>query len=140
MNDLSMFFAQNAAVEVAEEFEVSPRFKDKEGKVRKWKLRSITEDDNQELRKSATKKVKGKNGIYTSDLDTNEYLSKLVVACVAYPDLKNADIQKSYGVMGAEKLLRKMLLPGEFSALMEKVQAMNGFDQDMNELVEEVKN
>ncbi|MEC0089329.1 phage tail assembly chaperone [Paenibacillus macquariensis] len=140
MSDLSMFFAQNAAVEVAEEVEVSTRFKDKDGKVGKWKLRSITEDDNQELRKSATKKTKGKNGMYTSDLDTNEYLSKLVVACVVYPDLKNAEIQKTYGVMGAEKLLRKMLLPGEFSALMEKVQAMNGFDQDMNELVEEVKN
>ena len=140
MSDLSMFFAQNAAIEVAEEVEVSPRFKDGDGKVGKWKLRSITEDDNQELRKSATKKTKGKNGMYTSDLDTNEYLSKLVVACVVYPDLKNADIQKSYGVMGAEKLLRKMLLPGEFSSLMEKVQAMNGFDQDMNELVEEVKN
>ncbi|OAB25898.1 phage portal protein [Paenibacillus macquariensis subsp. defensor] len=140
MSDLSVFFAQNVAVEVAEDFEVSPRFKDKDGKVGKWKLRSITEEDNQELRKSATKKVKGKNGVYTPDLDTNDYLSKLVVACVAYPDLKNAEIQKTYGVMGAEKLLRKMLLPGEFSNLMDKVQAMNGFDRDMNDMVEEVKN
>ncbi|MGF7049161.1 hypothetical protein J2T13_003669 [Paenibacillus sp. DS2015] len=140
MNDLSMFFAQNAAVEVAEEFAVSPRFKDKDGKAAKWKLRSISEDENQELRKSATKKTKVKGGNYTSDVDQNEYLSKLVVACVTFPDLKNAEIQKSYGVIGAEKLLRKMLLPGEFSGLMEKVTAMNGFDQDMNELVEEVKN
>lgn len=140
MSDLSMFFAQNAAVEVAEEFAVSERFKDKEGKAAKWKLRSISEEENQELRKSATKKTKGKGGVYTSDVDHNEYMSKLVVSCVTFPDLKNAEIQKTYGVMGAEKLLLKMLLPGEFSGLMEKVTAINGFDQDMNELVEEVKN
>lgn len=140
MSDLSMFFAQNATVEVAEEFAVSPRFKDQEGKAVKWKLRSISEEENQELRKSTTKKVKGKHGIYTPETDTNEYLAKMVTACVVYPDLKNAEVQKSYGVMGAEKLLRKMLLPGEFSNLMEKVQAMNGYDQDMNELVEQVKN
>jgi hypothetical protein len=140
MSDLSMFFAQNVAVEVAEDFEVSPRFKEKEGKVVKWKLRSITEDDNQELRKSATKKVKGKNGVYTNDFDSNGYLSKMVVACVVYPDLKNAELQKSYGVIGAEKLLSKMLLPGEFGGLLERVQTMNGFDRDINDLVEEVKN
>ncbi|OAB26194.1 phage portal protein [Paenibacillus macquariensis subsp. defensor] len=140
MSDLSMFFAQNAAVEVAEEFAVSERFKDKEGKPVKWKLRSISEEENQELRKSATKRVKGKHGIYTPETDTNEYLAKMVVASVVYPDLKNAEIQKSYGVMGAERLVRKMLLPGEFSNLLDKVQAMNGFDRDINELVEQVKN
>ncbi|AJS59851.1 phage tail assembly chaperone [Paenibacillus sp. IHBB 10380] len=140
MNDLSMFFAQNVAVEVAEEFAVSPRFKDKDDKPVKWKLRSISEEENQELRKSATKKTKGKGGVYTSDVDQNEYLSKLVVACVTFPDLKNAEIQKSYGVIGAEKLLRVMLLPGEFGNLMERITEMNGFDRDVNGLIEEVKN
>lgn len=140
MSDLSMFFAQNVAVEVAEDFEVSPRFKDKEDKPVKWKLRSISESENQELRKSSTKKVKGKGGVYTNDFDSNEYLSKMVVACVSYPDLKNAELQKSYGVIGAEKLLNKMLLPGEFGGLLERVQTMNGFDRDINDLVEEVKN
>lgn len=140
MSDLSMFFAQNAEAGVTEEFEVSDRFVDKEGKPAKWKLRSITEDENQELRKSVTKRVKGKGGMYTSETDTNEYLSKMVVACVIYPDLKNAELQKSYGIMGAENLLRKMLLPGEFTNLMERVTTMNGFDRDMNELTEDVKN
>ena len=32
-----------------------------------------------------------------------------------------------------------MLLPGEFAALGERVQALNGFDRDMNELVDDVK-
>lgn len=139
MSEFSAFFAQTAAIETTEDFVVSKRFKDKEGKAIPWKLRSITEDENQELRKAAMKKVKGRNGVYTPEFDSNEYLAKMVGASVVYPNLKDAELQKSYGVRGAEALLRKMLLPGEFTALMEHVNALNGYDQDMNELVDEVK-
>ncbi|AIQ49522.1 MULTISPECIES: phage tail assembly chaperone [Paenibacillus] len=140
MSELSMFFAQNAACDTTEEFVVSQRFKDKEGTAVAWKLRSMTEDENQDCRKAATRKVKGKNGAYTSEIDPNDYMAKLMTASVVHPDLKNAELQRSYGVMGAEALLRKMLLPGEFAALGERVQALNGFGTDMNELVDEVKN
>jgi hypothetical protein len=140
MSELSAFYAQNAAVETTEDFVVSPRFKDKDGKAIPWKLRSITEEENKELRKAATKRTKGKYGQFTSEMDANEYMAKMVVASVSYPDLKNAELQKSYGVLGSEILLRKMLLPGEFSALSEQVQTLNGFDQDINEQIAEVKN
>ncbi|WP_150273195.1 phage tail assembly chaperone [Paenibacillus tepidiphilus] len=140
MSDLSLFFAQNAASDTTEEFVVSHRFKDKEGNPAPWQLRSMTEEENQECRKGATRKIKGKNGTYTSEIDPNEYMAKLMTASVVYPDLKNSELQRSYGVMGAEALLRKMLLPGEFASLGERVQALNGFDTDMNELVDEVKN
>ncbi|MNC83125.1 Phage XkdN-like protein [compost metagenome] len=59
---------------------------------------------------------------------------------VVYPDLKDAELQKSYGVLGADQLLRKMLLPGEYATLLQKVQSINGFDKDVNELADEVKN
>ncbi|MNN98093.1 Phage XkdN-like protein [compost metagenome] len=67
-------------------------------------------------------------------------MAKLMTSSVVHPDLKNAELQRSYNVLGAEALLRKMLLPGEFAALGERVQALNGFSTDMNELVDEVKN
>jgi hypothetical protein len=140
MNGLSAFFAENVNLEVTEQFVVSGRFKDEDGKPIEWTLRCMTEEENQECRKAATVKVKGKGGVYTQDIDPNEYMSKLIVESVAYPDLKNGDLQKSYGVMGAESLLKKMLLPGEFAALGERVQAINGFDRDINELVDDVKN
>lgn len=140
MSDFSMFFAENAAMEVTEDFVVSERFKNAEGKPVAWKLQSISEEKNSELRKMSTKKVKGKGGVYTPEIDPSEYMTRLTVSCVVYPDLKNAELQKSYGVTSAESLLRKMLLPGEFSALTERAQVMNGFDRDVNELVDEVKN
>ncbi|MBY9079047.1 phage portal protein [Paenibacillus sp. HN-1] len=140
MSEFSMFFAQNVSCDTTEEFIVSSRFKDQDGNPVPWKLRSMTEDENQECRKAATRKVKGKNGIYTPEIDANDYMAKLMTASVEYPDLKNAELQRSYGVLGAEALLRKMLLPGEFAALGERVQTLNGFATDMNELVDEVKN
>lgn len=140
MSDFSMFFAGESSAEITEEFVVSVRFKDAEGRPVPWKLRSITEEENQECRKAATRKVKGKNGVFTPEIDPNDYMAKLMVSSVIYPDLKNSELQKSYGVLGAESLLRKMLLPGEFAALGERVQALNGFDRDMNELVDDVKN
>jgi hypothetical protein len=140
MSNLSLFFAQNVPVDTIEEFIVSDRFKDENGNAVAWKLRSMTEEENQECRKAATRKIKGKNGVYTPEIDPNDYMSKLMTASVVYPDLKDAELQRSYGVLGADSLLRKMLLPGEYAALGEKVQALNGFNRDMNELVDEVKN
>lgn len=140
MSELSMFFAQNVSVETTEDVVVSPRFRNPEGQPAAWKLRSMTEEENQECRKAATRRVKGKNGAYTQEIDPNDYLAKLMIASIVYPDLKNAELQRSYGVLGAEALLRSMLLPGEFAALGERVQRINGFSTDINELVDEVKN
>jgi hypothetical protein len=140
MSDLSAFYAQNVTASVTEEIVVSPRFLNKSGKPIPWMVSSMTEEENESIRKAATRRVKGRNGQYSMETDSAEYLAKLVTASVTFPDLKNAELQKSYGVMGAEALLHKMLLPGEYANLVQKVQELNGFDADMNELVEEVKN
>jgi hypothetical protein len=140
MSDLSVFFAQNAATETTESVVVSPRFRDAAGEPVAWKLRSMTEEENETCRKAATKHVKGKNGMRVPETNADEYMANLVAASVAFPNLKDAELQKSYGVMGAGPLLKKMLLPGEYALLIQKVQELNGFDRDMNELVDEVKN
>lgn len=139
MADLSVFFAQNAVAGAIEEFIVSDRFQE-DGAPVAWKLRSMTEEENEECRKAATRRVKAKGGAMIPETNPEEYLARLAVASIVYPELKNAELQRSYGVMGAEVLLRKMLLPGEYASLVQKVQELNGFDKDMNELVDEVKN
>ena len=64
----------------------------------------------------------------------------LAVQCVKYPDLNNAELQNSYGVMGAVTFLKTMLKPGEYQDLLKKVQEINGFDVGQDELVEQAKN
>lgn len=140
MNNLQAFFAQNVQAEITEDFIVSDRFKDEGGKPIPWKLRSMTEGENEAIRKSATKRVKVKGRGYMPEINQEEYLAKLVISSVVFPNLKDAELQKSYGVMGAEALLKKMLFPGEYGELLGKVQEVNGFDKDLNEMVDEVKN
>lgn len=142
MSGLEAFFAQN--VEQVEEVErvVSTRFKDENGNPIKWKFKAITSERDAELRKECTKRVQvpGKKGVYTSEVDIERYSEKMAVETVVYPDLFNAKLQDSYGVKGAEALLRKMLLPGEFAELIKIVQEVNGYDTSMDDLVEEAKN
>lgn len=140
MGDLSVFFAQYANAETTESFIVSERFKDQSGTPVPWKLRSMTEEENEQCRKSATRRVKGKGGVLVSETNPEEYMAKLVSASVVFPNLKDAELQQSYGVLGAETLLKKMLLPGEYASLLGKVQEMNGYDKNLNDLTDEVKN
>lgn len=140
MSTLQAFFAQNTVSDYVEEFVVSDRFKDDKGVPIPWKIRAMTEAENEAIRKSATTMVKGKNGVKVPETKPEEYLAKLAVESVVFPDLKNADLQTSYGVLGAEELLKKMLFSGEYAALIQKVQSINGFDRDINDMVEEAKN
>ena len=83
--------------------------------------------------------VNGKRGQYTQEFDTATYQAKLAVKCVVFPDLNNAELQESYGVMGAEQLISAMLMPGEFDELISTILELNGFT-DMGEMVDEAKN
>jgi len=140
VSDLQAFFSQNVEASITEDFTVSERFKDAEGKAIPWKLRTVTEAENEEIRKSATKTVKGKNGMKVPETNAAEYVGKLATSSVIFPNLKDAELQKSYNVLGAEALLKKMLLSGEYAALVQKVEELNGYDRDINEVVEEIKN
>ena len=42
--------------------------------------------------------------------------------------------------MGADALLEKLLTPGQYADLLIAVQEVNGFDDDINDLVNEAKN
>ena len=138
MSSLKAFFAQNVQQNDIIEFVVSDRFKDENGKPIPWKLRALSEAENAEIRRKATSKARV-GGRYVYQFDPEEYVARIVAASVVFPDLKDAELQKSYGVMGEVELLRRMLLAGEYTKLTRKVQEINGFE-DIQELVDEVKN
>ncbi|WP_068505716.1 phage tail assembly chaperone [Paenibacillus kribbensis] len=139
MSDLTLFYAENVAAEITEEIALSERFKDADGKPLKWKIRSVSEEETSIIRKESTKKVRVK-GVYQSETDSDLFVSKLVVAGVVYPNLKDAGLQNSYGVRGADSLIQKMLLAGEYSTLTDRIQTLSGFDRDINDLIQDVKN
>ena len=140
MSDFKAFLQQNALETENIKFPVSNRFLDENKQPIAWEIKAVTSDEDARIRKAHTKKVTGKGGVVTQNFDAEEYLAALAARCVVYPNLNNAELQNSYGVMSAEQLVKKMLKPGEYQTLMQKVQEVNGYDVGINELVEEAKN
>lgn len=142
VRNLTAFLAQNAKKIDNVSFVASDRFVDPEsGEPMLWEICCITAAENANLRKACirTVPVPGKKGQFTQDFDANAYLAKVAVRCTVFPNLNDAELQSSYGCMGAEQLLTTMLSPAEFEDYSTKVLRVNGF-QTGDEMVEDAKN
>lgn len=141
MSDFSVFMAGAKDVEETTKYVASKRFVENKKPV-EWELKPISSSLDEAIRKECTKKVPvaGKRGQYTQEVDTDRYVGKLCVACTVYPNLNDAALQDSYGVKSGDELLKKMLLPGEYTEYKAKVMEVNGYDMSMEELVDEAKN
>lgn len=142
MSNLSAFLSQNAVKDENIKYVASKRFIDEEGNPMQWEICCITSEEDELIRKACTRKVQvpGKRNQFTQETDYNKYLGKLAARCTVFPNLSDAELQNSYGVMGDDVLLKKMLKPGEYADYLAKVQEVNGFDATMEELVDEAKN
>nr|WP_270943175.1 phage portal protein [Romboutsia lituseburensis] len=142
MMSLSAFLSQNAIKIENEKHVVSKRFLDENKEPIKWEIQSINSQEDELLRKSCTKRlpIPGKKNQFTNETDYTKYVGLLAVKCTVYPNLNDAQLQDSYGVMGADELLKNMLSPGEYADYLNLVQKINGFEQSFEEKVEEAKN
>lgn len=142
MGNLSAFLAENALKVENIKHIVSKRFVDENKKPIEWEIACITSNEDEQLRKECTKRIPipGKRGQFTMEIDSNLYVGKLAARCTVFPNLNDAELQNSYGVMGADSLLKTMLTPGEYADYLTKVQEVNGFDISFDEKVNEVKN
>lgn len=138
--NLQAFMMQNARPVENVKKMISDRFVDEEGKIIPFEIRAITTEEESLIRKSCMVEVTVKKHMKMKQVNQEAFMAKLSAKCVVYPDLKNEELQNSYGVRGDEELLKVMLLPGEYAELLNAVQEINGYSKDMNELVEEAKN
>ncbi len=142
MNQLSAFLKANAAQPNNETIVVSRRFTDEEGNPVPWEIRALSSAEESRIRSECERRVPvpGKRGLYVPETDSNLYQIKVLAASTVVPDLKNKELQDSYGVVSETELLRAMLLPGEMAEYSERVYALNGFETSMGELVDQAKN
>ena len=140
MSNFAVFMAGNATNETVK-YVASKRYMEK-GKPVEWEIKPIDSDLDEAIRKDCTKRVPvpGKRGQVTQETDTDKYIGKMCVACTVFPNLNDAELQDFYGVKSADALLKKMLLPGEYTEYKAKVMEVNGYDMSMEELVDEAKN
>lgn len=138
---LKSFFKEAALQPENLKIAVSDRFKDEGGKPELWELRAISEKENAKIKDSCTVKTTIHGGRTKTTFDGDRYTKELVAASVVYPDLKDAELQKSYAVVGEVELLNLMLLPGEMTSLTEAANTVNGFElEKFAENKEAVKN
>lgn len=123
-------------------FAASKRFVDEDGNPVIWELKPVTTEEDEALRKACTRKVpvSGKFGQFTMETDYDLYLGRLAAECTVSPNLNDSQFQDKAGVMGADKLLKALLRPGEYAFYLKKVQEINGFDVNAEELVNQAKN
>lgn len=138
---MSKLFAFLNPVPVHEEKEVfiSDRFKDEEGKVVPFRIRSVTQEENEALNRQSFRKVRGADGQMVKEFDLITYRRKLAVAATVFPDFTDKELCDAYGTMDATEVVVKMLRPGEFALLGEKISELSGFTAD-DATVTEAKN
>lgn len=72
--------------------------------------------------------------------DSNVYSMELIKASIIEPDLRNAELQDSYGVMSEEELLNEMFTGAEFVKITTIVNEFNSLDESINDKIKEAKN
>ena len=140
MRDLSAFLRCNAVQVENQFFSASGRFAGEDGVPLLWEMRCATSTEDEEIRRSAVRRADRGRGQSASETDVSLYLGRLAARCTVFPDLNDKSLQDSYGVMGADHLLRAMLTPGEYAEYLRQVQKICGFDVPFDELVDEAKN
>lgn len=138
---LSAFMRPNVEQVVNAKYAASPRFKGEDGKPLEWEICCISADEYARIRSSCIRQVQvpGKKNQFTQQLDTYTFQSKVCARCTVFPDLNDAELQNSWGVMKPEELVGAMLIGGEFDDYVAEVFQVNGFKTE-NELVDDAKN
>ena len=138
MSNLQAFMTPNT--EETREVIISDRFKDKDGKVVPFVIKSLSQAENEEIRKRASVPVT-KSGVVIGDkLDSEKYGRELVLASVKTPNFRDSELCKFYATMDPLEVPSKMLRVGEYNRLVKAINNLNGLNDDLGVLEEEAKN
>ena len=142
MSNFSKFMKANKIQKQNVMHPVTKSLTDENGEPLLWEIKPLTTKENEAIRDACTidVPVKGKPNMFRPKTDMNKYQTKLICAAVVSPDLNNAELQNSYGVMSAEELIKEMVDdPAEYTDLMIFVQNISGF-KTLQDEVDEAKN
>lgn len=134
MSKLSAFL-NPANIQEEREVIISDRFKDDKGNPVAFKIRAMTQAENDQNVKLCTKKRRV--GSQTEEyFDNIEFSRRTIVEATVEPDFRAKEMCDAYGVLDPLLVPGKMLRPGEYSRLMQEINELSGFA----DLEEEAKN
>lgn len=134
MSKLSAFL-NPSNIQEEREVIISDRFKDDKGNPVAFKIRAMSQAENDENVKRCTKKRRVGN--QTEEyFDNIEFSRRTIVEATVEPDFRAKELCDAYGVLDPLLVPGKMLRPGEYSRLMQEINELSGFA----DLEEEAKN
>jgi len=144
MSNLTAFFAHNKKQNENIKRAISKKFVDEHGNPIEWEFAPVSPERDAELKTESTKRsmiTQGKRkGQFNTDFDHFKYQRLLTVESIVFPNLNDKELQDSYKAMGADSLLGKMLTIGEIADASAAAQEVNGYEAELEDMVEEVKN
>ena len=114
---------------------VSDRFKNEDGTIRPFKIKQLTQEDNERIARKC-KRPKKKNGNVSMEFDEILYSQNIILESVIEPDFRNAELCEHYGTLNPLEVPSKMLTVQEYSVLSNAILQ----DLEENNLYEEAKN
>lgn len=141
VQSMSAFMRKNIVQYTAVEIVISKRFADENGNPIPWRIKVISQEEMEKITERCTHRIiDAKTGQERIETNRKEVMRELLETCVVHPNLKNAELQNSYGAMGAAELAGKMLLPGEYVRLNNAIMQAQGIDTGLEKDIKIVKN
>jgi len=131
MGSLADFLVDNPVDNLTEDITISTRLKKYPFKIRVVSNREY-DDYVRQCRQY------GKKGKVV--FDSSKFSLLIVLNHTVEPNFRDAAMIKKAGCKTPEEFVSRSLLPGEIADLTKAISQLSGFDQDMDFLVEEVKN
>ncbi|WP_203640681.1 phage tail assembly chaperone [Levilactobacillus andaensis] len=104
-------------------------------------IEEISNEENEQLQKQATKTTKSRSGQVMQNIDQDKYAQNLILKSVVQPDLNSEELQEFYGTLADPYgTLKRMLSIGELAALVQAVNNLSTVDQTLDDKVDEAKN
>lgn len=132
MNALQQFLTKNSVDNLTKEVSLGGRLKDF-----KFKIKALTGNQYNDFQSLC---IENPNSPKKRRFNTKKFNELIVINCVVEPNFKDAEWIKELGVVDAASAMYKTLLAGEITQLAEETLRLSGFDRDIEEEIEEVKN
>ncbi len=138
---MAAFLKKNAVQYTEFETVISDRFCDESGNPVPWRIKVLNQKEMYRIATRCSKRViDAETKKERQETDNELFVKCLLEECVLYPNLKDAELQDSYGVMGADELAETMLLPREYVKLVKCVSQAQDAGESIESQVKTVKN
>lgn len=130
MSKLSAFL--HPAAPEPREVVISDRFRDEDGKAVPFKIRPLSQEENDALVKRA-RRTRTVNGVTQEYLDSSFLSRSVVLAATVEPNFAEKELCDAYGVLDPALVPGKMLLSGEYAKLVQAINDLSGFNSPVED-------